>query len=162
MSTAALLTATLLCSLTAGFVFAFASVVMPGIRSLEDRDFLRAFQRIDGVIQNNQPLFMLMWVGSIVALLAALVLGFSLLTGVDRWMLLCAGVLYFGGVQLPTIAVNIPLNTQLQRLDVDDLDPERLRSTRTEFESRWNRWNSIRTGFATLSVVLMLVILVRL
>ena len=33
----------ILCSLVAGFVFAFATVAMPGIQSLGDRDFLGAF-----------------------------------------------------------------------------------------------------------------------
>ena len=50
-----LILATLLCSLVAGFLFAFATVVMPGIKTLNDREFIRAFQVIDGVIQNNQP-----------------------------------------------------------------------------------------------------------
>lgn len=40
----ALILATFLCSLVAGLLFAFAIVVMPGIRSLKDRDFLLAFQ----------------------------------------------------------------------------------------------------------------------
>jgi uncharacterized membrane protein len=51
----ALILATSLCSLVAGFLFAFAIVVMPGIRSLNDREFIRAFQVMDGVIQNNHP-----------------------------------------------------------------------------------------------------------
>jgi uncharacterized membrane protein len=58
----------LLCALVTGFVFAFASVVMPGIQTLDDRDFLRAFKAMDLVIQRNQPLFMLVWVGSVLAL----------------------------------------------------------------------------------------------
>jgi uncharacterized membrane protein len=37
--------------LVAGFLFAFAAVIMPGIRSLGDRAFIRAFQVIDRVIQ---------------------------------------------------------------------------------------------------------------
>ena len=43
-----LILATLLCALTAGLVFAFASVVMPGIGKLGDREFIRSFQVIDG------------------------------------------------------------------------------------------------------------------
>ena len=39
-----LMMATFLCSLVAGFLFAFAAVVMPGIRSLDDGGFIRAFQ----------------------------------------------------------------------------------------------------------------------
>ena len=53
-----LIVATLLCSLVAGLVFAFAVVVMPGIKDLKDGEFIRAFQVMDRVIQNNQPLFM--------------------------------------------------------------------------------------------------------
>ena len=63
-----LIVAIVLCSLVAGLVFAFAVVVMPGIRTLDDGSYLRAFQLMDGVIQGNQPLFILMWVGSIVAM----------------------------------------------------------------------------------------------
>ena len=40
---AALLLATLLCALVAGFLFAFAVVVMPGIATLDDTGFLRGF-----------------------------------------------------------------------------------------------------------------------
>ncbi len=61
----ALILATFLCSLVAGFLFAFALVAMPGIRSLNDREFIRAFQVMDRVIQDNQPVFMLVWVGSV-------------------------------------------------------------------------------------------------
>ena len=64
----ALLVATFLCSLVAGLLFVFAVVVMPGIGNLNDREFIRAFQVMDRVIQNNQPLFMLVWLGSVVAL----------------------------------------------------------------------------------------------
>ena len=64
-----LITATLLCALVAGLLFAFAIVTMPGIKSLNDREFIRAFQVMDGVIQNNQPIFMLVWLGSALTLL---------------------------------------------------------------------------------------------
>jgi len=70
-----LILATLLCSLVAGFLFAFATVVMPGIKKLSDRDFIRAFQVIDGVIQNNQPVMVAVWMGSILAAIAAAGLG---------------------------------------------------------------------------------------
>ncbi len=70
----AMLVATFLCSLVAGFLFAFAVMVMPGIGTPNDREFIRAFQVIDGVIQNNQPLFLLVWGGSALALVAAVAL----------------------------------------------------------------------------------------
>ncbi len=48
----ALIAATFLCSLVAGFLLAFAIVAMPGIGSLSDREFIRAFQVMDRVIQS--------------------------------------------------------------------------------------------------------------
>ena len=71
-----LIVSTLLCALVTGFIFTYAVVVMPGFTKLDDRDFIRAFQVTDGVIQNNQPLFMLAWVGSIVSVVATMILGF--------------------------------------------------------------------------------------
>jgi uncharacterized membrane protein len=65
----ALALAAFLCSLVAGFLLAFALVVMPGIRNLGNREFLRAFREIDGVIQRGHPLFGLVWLGSVVVLL---------------------------------------------------------------------------------------------
>ena len=157
-----LILATLLCSLVAGFVFAFAVVVMPGTSTLSDGDFLRAFQVIDRVIQRNQPLFLLVWMGSAIALLASAALGFGQLDGTGRLLLGTAAVVYLFGVQLPTITINIPLNNKVQALEIEAMDEPALAVARQEFEPRWNRWNTIRTILATLVSVLLLVLLLRL
>jgi uncharacterized membrane protein len=118
-----LMGATFLCSLVAGFLFAFAVVVMPGIGRLDDRDFIRAFQAIDRVIiQNNQPLFLLVWGGSVLAMVAAAVLGLWVLDGADRLLVIAAALVYGVCVQLPTIAINVPLNNGIQALDPDAMD----------------------------------------
>jgi uncharacterized membrane protein len=117
-----LVTAALLCALTAGFLFAFAVVVMPGIRTLSDADFLRAFQVIDRVIQDNNPLFLLVWVGSVLAVVGSVMVALSELAGVDRLLVLLAATGYVACVQVPTFIVNIPLNNRLKPLDVGQLD----------------------------------------
>lgn len=157
-----LILATFLCSLVAGFLFAFAIVVMPGIRSLNDRDFIRAFQVIDRVIQNNQPIFLLVWVGSVVALVASVVLGIWQLDGSRRLLIIIAAVAYLLGAQLPTITVNVPLNNKLQALDVDAMNQTTQGLARKDFEPRWNLWNSTRTAFASLTSALLIVLLFRL
>jgi len=157
-----LILATLLCSLVAGFVFAFAAVVMPGIKTLGDRDFIRAFQVIDGVIQNSQPAFVLVWVGSIIALVISAVLSIGQLYGTDRLLMIFAVLTYLLIVQLPTFTINVPLNNKLQTLDVDDLDETALRANRTDFEARWVLWNLIRTIVAVLVSALLMVLLLRL
>ena len=157
-----LILALLLCSLVAGFVFAFASVVMPGIGSLNDREFLRGFQVIDRVIQNNQPAFMLVWVGSIVTLVTSGALGFGRLDGPERWLVVAAVVVYLVGVQLPTMTINVPLNNQLQSLDLQTMDESALAAARADFEPRWNRWNELRTVLAILTSLLLIVVALRL
>ena len=59
-----LLVSTLLCTLVTGFVFTYAIVAMPGFGKLNDREFIQVFQATDGIIQNNQPLFILVWGGN--------------------------------------------------------------------------------------------------
>jgi uncharacterized membrane protein len=154
-----LLLATFLCSLVAGFLFAFAVVAMPGIKSLSDGAFIRAFQVMDRVIQNNQPLFMLVWAGSVIALIASLVVGIGSLEGTERLLLIVAALLYLLGVQVPTVAINIPLNNQLQKLDAEAMDATTMAAARAAFEPRWNRWNAIRTTVACLASVLLIVLI---
>jgi uncharacterized membrane protein len=149
---------TFLCSLIAGFLFAFAVVVMPGIRNLDDRDFIRAFQVIDRVIQNNQPVFVFVWVGSVLALAAAAILGIWGLRGTDRLLVIAAALVYFLGVQLPTVSINIPLNKTIQRLDSATMDDAARQRARSDFEPRWNRWNVIGTVFSGLASMLLLLV----
>lgn len=158
---AALIIATFLCSLVAGFLFAFAVVVMPGIKSLNDKDYIRTFQVMDMVIQKNQPIFILVWIGSLVALIASVVVGFAQLDEVGRVLLVVTGLVYLLGVQLPTITINIPLNNKLQSLDVDASEQTTHKAERESFEARWNRWNLIRTILSCLVSALLIILLYR-
>jgi uncharacterized membrane protein len=155
-----LILATLLVSLIAGFVFAFATVIMPGIGRLDDKGFIRAFQVIDGVIQRGQPVFGLVWVGSAVASLASAVMGTLQLDGLERILIVASALAYLFGVQVPTFWINVPLNNALQRLDVSAMDEEALASARAAFERRWVQWNAIRTVLASgVGLALMLALL---
>lgn len=132
---------------------------MPGIQQLSDRDFIRAFQRIDGVIQNNQPVFVAVWLGSVVALLAAVGLGIEQVEGVQFWLLIATPIVYLVGVQLSTFTINVPLNNQLQALNLEAMDAIALQTARRNFEPRWNFWNLIRAPFASLTAILLIVLL---
>ena len=156
-----LILAAFLCALVAGFLFAFAVVVMPGIGRLGDDGFIRAFQVVDGVIQRNQPVFMLVWIGSVAAIVAAVALGVGELDAVGHVLLILAATLWIFGVQMPTLAINVPLNNRLQRLDVSALSSGEHATARSAFEARWNRWNLIRTVLACVATLLLLVLLLR-
>ena len=49
---------------------------MPGLSNLNNKEFIRAFQVTDAVIQNNHPVFMFTWIGSIVSLLSTILISF--------------------------------------------------------------------------------------
>ncbi len=149
---------TLSCALVAGVVFGFAVVVMPGIAKLSDREFLQAFKLMDGIIQNRQPIFMLVWVGSIVSVVLMLVLGTLQLRGVELYLMWFASGLYLLAVQGPTLRFNIPLNNAVQALEIELLNAQELADARTQFEAPWNRWNRFRTLTAIASVVALLVL----
>lgn len=154
--------ATGLCALVAGFLLAFAVVVMPGIQVLDDRAFLRAFQVMDGVIQGHQPAFMVVWLGSALSLLAAALWSLWQLAGVDQQLLIGAAAVYVLGVQLPTVAINVPLNNRLQVLALDALTAAELHEARQRFEARWNQWNRRRTVLAIATAAVLMIVLLRL
>ncbi len=162
MLEAVLLLTTLLCALVAGLVLTFAVVVMPGIKTLDDRGFIRAFQVIDGVIQGNQPVFMAVWVGSLAASVVSLGLGGLHLAGIERALVVVATLLYLLTVQVPTFTVNVPLNNALQAVDLSSVDDAAAAAARQAFEGPWVRWNAIRTVTATAASTLLLLALLRL
>ena len=134
-----------LCLLVTGFILTFAIVVMPGIAKLEDKDFLKAFQVTDGTIQGNQPLFLIIWLGSVLSVLATMVSAVLIPEFGDAWVIICVGGFYLIGVQGLTMAVHLPLNNRVKKLDISNLDSETLKEERLIFESKWNFYNKIRT-----------------
>lgn len=157
----ALMLSIILCSLVAGLLFGFAIVVMPGIAKLTDKEFLLAFKHMDGIIQNNQPFFILVWAGSILSIIITFILGIMDLSGTQIYLLIFASILYIFGVQLPTFRFNIPLNNSLQNLDIETLEESEAALFRVGFEIPWNRWNRIRTVNSILTISMLLLLLIR-
>ena len=158
----ALVLSAFLCTLVSGFLFAYAVVIMPGIKHLNDREFIRAFQVTDHVIQNNQPLFILAWLGSTIAIIVSAIFGFGRLQGIDLFLLALATPMYIVGVQLSTIVIHLPLNNKLQTFDVEAMKEIDLKQARNEFESGWNRSNQIRTVISCFASLLLIILLFRL
>ena len=150
--------ATLTTLLVTGLLFTFALLVMPGLGKLEDRAFLWGFQEIDLIIQRSHPIFVVVWLGSVLSLLAATAMGFSQLDGWVQGLLLTATALYFLGVQLPTMRGNVPLNNQLQTLKLTTLSEAGLAEARQAFEPAWNRLNVFRTLVCTVVATLLIVV----
>ena len=149
------------CSLVGGFIFTYAIVVMPGLSNLNDKEFIRAFQITDAVIQNNQPIFMFTWIGSIVSLLSTILISVAGFGLSETWLVVLFSVVYLLGVHGVTIAIHIPLNNQIQKVLIEELNDKAIMDERVKFERKWNYFNNIRTGIS-ISVSLLLLILLSL
>ena len=135
---------------------------MPGFSKLEDKEFLRAFQVTDKVIQNNQPLFMLAWVGSIISVLSVMTISILSLGLSETWIIVVVGLIYLLGVQGITVSIHLPLNNHIQKIDINDMNIQLLNEERTKFEMRWNYFNKIRTFIAfSASLSFLLILMVR-
>ena len=77
-----------LCSLVSGFILTYSIVVMPGLSNLNDKDFLKEFQVTDAIIQNNQPVFMFNWIGSILAVSAAMLVSLASIRFAEAWLII--------------------------------------------------------------------------
>ena len=154
-----LIFAILFCSLVGGFIFTYSIVVMPGLSNLNNKDFLKAFQVTDAVIQNNQPLFMFTWIGSIVAILTTIVASLITVGLLESWLIILVGAAYLLGVQGITVAIHIPLNNHIQKLNIEELNDKTLAYERKNFEAKWNFFNKIRTFVAISASSLLLIVL---
>lgn len=122
----------------------FAIVVMPGIAKLPDGDYLRAFQVIDGIVQANQPVFVSVWIGSVIALIVATALGWNELNSERRMGLLIAMLAYLA-TQFTTFGINVPMNNRVKELEIHYLDTTTKQAERARFEGPWVFWNWLRT-----------------
>ena len=149
----------LFCSLVSGFIFTYAIVVMPGFSNLNNKDFLRAFQVTDVVIQNKQPLFMFIWMGSIVAILSTIVVSLVSIGLSKAWLIVLIGIVYLFGVHGITVTIHIPLNNHIQNINIEKLNEKSIADERINFEKRWNFFNYIRTAVAISTSFSLLIIL---
>ena len=150
------------CTLVTGFMLTYAVVVMPGLSKLDDKEFIRAFQVTDGEIQNNQPLLILTWLGSIVSVSGAILSSIISVRLPKAWLIIFVGAVYLFGVQGITILVHLPLNNRIQKMNINKMNYQTLSEERKKFETKWNYFNNIRTGIAfSVSLILLLIITMR-
>ena len=150
------------CTLVTGFTLLYAVVIMPGLSKLDDKEFIKAFQVTDGVIQDNQPLFILTWLGSVISVVGAILSSIISVGLPEAWLIVSVGVVYLLGVQGITLSVHLPLNNHIKKINIEKTDHQTLSVEREKFETRWNFFNTIRTGISFLvSLTLLLVIALR-
>jgi len=155
LKTLILFGAILLTGLSAGLFYAWQVSVIPGTRKITDLAYMETMQHINREILNLG--FMLIFIGSL------LMLSFGSLalyqSGGPFWLMLAAALVYLAGTFVVTGMGNVPLNNELDALQIEKLTAEELRSFRHYYEAKWNRLHLVRTAFSLLSFMLSLSIL---
>jgi uncharacterized membrane protein len=133
--------------LMGGLFFAFGTAVMSSLQRMPAGQGATAMNLINVRIQN--PLFLLVFLGTALVCLALGVLGFVQDTP-GKWWLLAGAALYLVGVMVVSFAINIPLNDRLAAVDPKSA------AGATEwlnYLARWNPANNLRAVACALAVV---------
>lgn len=146
-----------LTGLLAGLFYAFNVAVVPSLRNLNSSQHIAAMQSINAKIQN--PVFFLSFFGPTLLLPLA-----AYLHRGDRAefaMLAAAAVIFIVGANGITMAVHIPLNEKLDKVDVSRESSTEAEQIREEYQgagSTWMRWHTARTLATTASTALVFIV----
>ncbi len=142
-----LLAAALATGLQAGTYYTWASGVMPGLATTDDRTFVHAMQQMNIAIVN--PVFIATFIGAPVLGLLAVA---SSSSSARPWVI--AGAALAVATVVITAAGNIPLNNTLAAAPLDQAlsSAGDLGAVRDAFEASWVRLNIVRAVTSTASL----------
>jgi uncharacterized membrane protein len=149
----------LLTGLIAGLFYGYDCSIIKGLGNLPDKEYLGAFQSINRAILN--PYFFLSFIGSILVLLITCWLVFKTGNRSTFYFVLAATLVYLLGAFIVTMAANVPLNNQLDKLNLAAEPAEAIRAFREKFEAGWNKWHHIRTYASILAFLFAILSLIK-
>ncbi|RKE52663.1 DUF1772 domain-containing protein [Sphingobacterium detergens] len=144
-------------ALISGLFFAYTFSVNLGLHKLDDKGYLMAMQNINREILN--PVFYICFLGAPLLLIASSVMYFDL-SSPKFYLIAAACASYIIGVFIITAAKNVPLNNQLDTLDIAGTTSDALQRMRLLIEQPWVFWNNLRTVFSFLTLVFLIVSLI--
>ena len=150
LKTTLLFTSCLLVGLSAGFFYAWSVSVIPGTRKVVDSTYLETMQKINRAILN--PGFFIIFFISLLALVVATIVHFE--SKLTFQLLLTSTIIYGLGTIGVTMMGNVPLNNQLDVLNLEKMSNLQLHDFRMHYELKWNRLHTIRTISVVLSFAL--------
>lgn len=149
-----MLGAVLLTGLSAGLFYAWSVSVIPGTQKVSDEVYLQTMQSINRAILN--PAFFLVFFGSAVLLSISNIYAFH--SGKSAFFFfLAATLIYLFGTIGVTGMGNVPLNNQLDQLDLSQSPAEMFSAFRMNYEAKWNQFHAIRMASSVIAFVLALV-----
>jgi uncharacterized membrane protein len=140
----------ILTGLSAGLFYSWSVSVIPGTQNVVDSTYLETMQSINREILN--PLFFLIFFGSLVFLGITSVYEFYN-NQLTFWFVLSATITYLIGTLGVTVIGNVPLNDQLAELKLKEMNVNHLAEFRKSYEIKWNQFHLIRTIFAVISFI---------
>ena len=134
--------------LMAGFFYAFSVCVMGGLDRTDPATAIAAMQAINEAVRN--PIFFVTFF--LTPLVAAGAAAVTWMGGRGRSAVVMgvAAALYAGGALAMTATVNVPMNEALAMVDPQAAGNARIW---TDYSTDWTFWNTVRTGFATVALV---------
>ena len=145
-----------LTGLMAGLFYTFNVAIVPALRGIKGTQHIAAMQSINSKIKN--PVFFLSFFGPTILLPLA---AFLHRGGEQFPLLVAAAVLHIIGANGVTIARNIPLNEQLDKIDVNQLseaEADQIRKEFQEVETPWMRWHNVRTLASIAATALVFIV----
>ncbi|WP_298340825.1 anthrone oxygenase family protein [uncultured Algibacter sp.] len=153
MKTTALFITILLNALSTGFFFAWSVSVILGTKKVGDFTYLESMQSINKEILN--PAFFIVFFGSLIMLVMSASMQFN--NKPMFGLVLASAIIYLIGTFGITAFGNVPLNNELEALNITKLSILELKNFRTYYESAWNQYHNIRTISSIISFILLLI-----
>lgn len=141
----------------AGIFFTWTNAVKPGIGTLDDMTYMKAFQAMNRLILN--PLFYIVFILPVLTISISTYMSFGSTKLYVFELFLLSTLLYVLGVFLITILGNIPLNELLENTDLEKISLTELSDLRWKIENKWNNFNLIRTVSSFISFLLLVICL---
>ncbi len=134
-----------------GFFYAWVCSTMWGLDAIDPRVAIRAMQGMNASVRNG-VFFPAFFLTPVVLGVTAVLLRADGQGRAARWFAAGAVVYLFGGLIL-TASINVPMNKALAEVSVPG-NIDEARAIWTEYSSRWQVYNIIRTLFSGLALVL--------
>jgi len=154
-----LIITTVTAALVAGLFYGWSCSVIPGLSRIGDKEYVSAMQSINKAILN--PVFFAGFIGTLFLLPICSYCHFTKPGSLRFWLLLAATVTYTVGVFGVTMFGNVPLNDKLAMFDIEYGSAEQISLARKNFEVNWNNFNLVRTIFAILTTILLIIACVQ-
>ncbi|WP_272149657.1 DUF1772 domain-containing protein [Tenacibaculum aiptasiae] len=143
----------LLNALSTGVFFAWSVSVILGTKKVVDVTYLETMQSINREILN--PVFFIVFFGSLITFVLSTYLQLNSKTVFV--FVLMSTIIYLLGTFGVTAFGNVPLNNELEALNINQLNSVELKDFRTYYESTWNHYHGIRTISSMISFILLLI-----